>query len=243
MYLNPGQFVLNTLNSGLSYGRTRQFCLNYGQLSVTEMQFCITQSGMHPNILAFARKVIDTNKDAMNRGAWLGIDGSWNYHRKATEDIVELNSCQNEKIANFEIIFRATRFNAGNCREAANSMECVGTERILIRWTTETRVPGIIRDKHTKTEKVIENCQWKVTQMLDKNHCTRRSCGNGMGSKWLTRKGEAQTISEADLAVKIDIWVNVENHHRGDCTSCPDPNHSGHASAHQADKLAIAVLS
>jgi hypothetical protein len=63
-----------------------------------------------------------------------------------------------------------------------------------------------------------------------------------MGSKWLTRKGEAQTISEADLAAKIDIWVNVENHHRGDCTSCPDPNHSGHASAHRADKLAIAVL-
>jgi hypothetical protein len=124
----------------------------------------------------------------MNRGTWLGIDGPWNYHCNATDDIVELIACQNEKIANFEIVSRATRFNAGNCKEAANGMERVGTERMLIRWMMETRVTGVIRDRHTKTGKVIEKCQWKVTQMLDKDHCTKAFLRKWYGLKTADKK-------------------------------------------------------
>jgi hypothetical protein len=36
----------------------------------------MTQSGMLPGILAFARKIVEVNKDTMNLATWLAIDSS-----------------------------------------------------------------------------------------------------------------------------------------------------------------------
>jgi hypothetical protein len=115
--LNPGRFVLKPLKSGVLSGQAQQFCLLRGQLPVTERQFYTTQTGMLPGILAFAREIVDANKDAMSPGTWLGIARSWNHHRNASEYIVELIGCQNGTMVDFGIVSRDTRFAPGITQE------------------------------------------------------------------------------------------------------------------------------
>jgi hypothetical protein len=179
---------------------------------------------MLPGILAYALRIVDANKNAMSPGTWLGIDGSWNHHRNVTEHIVEFVDCRNRKIVDFEIVSRDTRFNPGNYTGAANGMECVSVETVLIKGATETRATGIVCDKDSKTRKVIERSQWTVAQVLDVNDCTKAFL-----RKWDRLKADDKeriqglkerlrrflrmvVYSEADLAAKVDMWLNAENH-------------------------------
>jgi hypothetical protein len=48
--------------------------------------------------------------------------------------------------------------------------------------------------------------------------------------------------SGTDVAVKVDMGINAENHYGGDPTHCPGRNHTGYAPGHRAGPLAVAVL-
>jgi hypothetical protein len=148
----------------------------------------------------------------------------------------------------------ATRVNPGNYTAAANDMQWVGVERMLIRWTTETRVTGIVRNKDLGTGTVMEKNQWKATQMLDANYCTkafvRKLDGLKAADKERIRELKEKlrrflgmvVYSEADLAAKVDLWLNAENRNRGDHTCCRESNQPSYECAHQADTSVITVL-
>jgi hypothetical protein len=114
---------------------------------------------MLPGILALARKIVDSDRDTMNPGTWLAIHGPWNHRRKAAEHIVALINCQNGRIADFEIVSWDTKLHPGNHTRAANGTECVGVERMPIRGATKRRAAGVVRDKDSKTGKVIKKSQ------------------------------------------------------------------------------------
>jgi hypothetical protein len=111
---------------------------------------------MLPGILALALKIVDSDRDTMNPGTWLAIHGPLNHHGKAAEHIVASISCQNGKIADFQIVLWDTKLHRGNHTRAANGTECVGVERMPIRGTAERRAAGVIGDKDSKTGKVIK---------------------------------------------------------------------------------------
>jgi hypothetical protein len=75
-----------------------------------------------------APKVTVRNRNRMEPGATVVIDGSWSHQRNASEDIAGMRNCTSVKIVvDFEIV---TRKNPGRPGELRRKLERNGSSRV-----------------------------------------------------------------------------------------------------------------
>jgi hypothetical protein len=90
--------------------------------------FFASQTLLIPEILIYAKKVTLRNRNRMQPGATVIIDGSWSHQRNASEDIAGMRDCTSAKIvADFEIM---TRKNPGRPGELQRKLERNGSSRV-----------------------------------------------------------------------------------------------------------------
>jgi hypothetical protein len=120
---NAKQFVFGVLVAGVSYSQAKMLCLQWGKLPITQDEFYTAQRSILPVILEFTQEVVKANAAQITAPACLGVDGSWNHRRNATEHIVEFVECRSGKVVDFEVVSRSTGFSPGNYNGSANGME------------------------------------------------------------------------------------------------------------------------
>jgi hypothetical protein len=111
---------------------------------------------------------------------------------------------------------------------------------MISRWIGDQKVKCIVSDKESKSGKVIRDCGWDVIQIVDPNHCikafTRKWDGltriqkqhlHGLKERLMTL---LRTLIPQPMTVegKPPMWQNAINHHLGDYTRFPFPQHRGY---------------
>ena len=226
------RFVFSVLVHGSSYKTTSQIFLWNNFIPPSKTAFYQLQNQIKDVILDFAKESCNKWRCDPMRSDVIAFDGSWSHRRNASHCVVEIVDPKTRKILDFEIVFKATGKSKGNFDGPSNQMEVECLRRLIPRWKNDEKVRFYVHDKDAKTKCLIQDQQWEIEELIDKNHLMK-----SYERKWNKYKRTAPSKfyglhdrlrryfililkEDMDINEKTKQWINAANHLIGDHSKC-----------------------
>jgi hypothetical protein len=194
---------------------------------------------MLPGIIEFAQEIVYEDRQQMEAGFCIAIEGSWDPRCNEGMHIIDVIDCMSGGVVDFEIVVNKTDCRDGNFDDSLNGMEVVGFKRLLPRWLHDLNVKYVLMDKDSKVRHEILMPGWNVKHKMDTNPVM-----NALVRFWDSLATANKKLSfvlkdqlkafvahvlrqQISAGLRITTWRNAENHYRGDNSSCFDSDHTG----------------
>lgn len=170
---NVVRFVVSVLVLGLSFTVIKKY-LNINEEDVcSEKEFYQIQNEIKDVIIEMAKESAQKYANLMEKNAIITLDGAWDHRRHGSCCIVTLIDFKSRKIIDYSIKQKSKQFVIGNSNEPSKNLEKAGVLEIVRRWENSEKVSFYVHDNDGVTRKIIEESNWKITEVLDVGHAVK----------------------------------------------------------------------
>lgn len=173
MQENVVKFVVSILVLGLTFTVIKKFS-NINEIDIcSEKEFYRIQDEIKDVIIQMAKESALKYSNLMEKNAIITLDGAWDHRRHGSCCIVTLIDFKSKKIIDFSIQQKPKQFVIGNSKEPSKNLEKAGVSEIVKRWENSEKVSFYVHDNDGVTRKIIEESNWKITEVLDVGHAVK----------------------------------------------------------------------